>query len=251
MENLFKNNQLNIDELDKCEKNIIDIDLIKKNILNCFDDRDPISMNIFWKETNNIKYVEYPEKYFQELVFYTDEKKLLRCLEKETLQYLKAYDLMVHPITYDPIPIKLFENLELIDMNKIKESNLIEDIALEVFQDFSKISIFIDHKWFMELNKDKLLKFNYELSDFWLQNLTPDQKKCVHEKQILLKKNNELVNKEIEEIQKYLLEEIKIMLSCDKDDIKYMVNYIVLGALSIVIPKIKELYSDFSFAFNL
>jgi len=39
------------------------------------------------------------------------------------------------------------------------------------------------------------------------------------------------------------------MLKCDKEEIKYMVNYIVLGALGIVIPKIKELYPDFVFAF--
>jgi hypothetical protein len=39
------------------------------------------------------------------------------------------------------------------------------------------------------------------------------------------------------------------MLKCEKEEIKYMINYIILGALGIVIPQIKELYPDFVFGF--
>jgi hypothetical protein len=42
---------------------------------------------------------------------------------------------------------------------------------------------------------------------------------------------------------------MKQLLECDKEEFKYMINYIILGALGIVIPKIKELYPDFSFSF--
>ena len=206
-------------------------------------------MNIFWKEVNGVKNIEYPEESFSQLVFYVDSKKLLRCLEKETLRYLKTYNLMVHPVTSEPIPLNLFDGLEFVDLDKLEESKTVEDIALDVFQYFSKISIFIDYEWFIDLKKDKLLKLNYELKDFWLQNLSDEQKKAVSEKQILPLSNDELDEKSIEAIQRYLLNEIGIMLKCDKEEIKYMVNYIVLGALGIVIPKIKELYPDFVFAF--
>lgn len=228
---------------------IVDIIKIKESILNSIDDRDPISMNIFWKEVNGNKQIEYPEESFGQLVFYFDSKQLLRCLEKETLSYLKTYNLKVHPVTSEPIPSELFDNLILIDLVKIEESKTIQDIALDVFQFFSKISIFIDYEWFMELNKDKLLKFNYELKDFWLQNVSDSQKQIVSSSPVLAKSNEELDGKSKEEIQKYLLDEIKTMLQCDNQEVKYMINYIILGALGIVIPKIKELYPDFAFAF--
>jgi hypothetical protein len=57
-------------------------------------------------------------------------------------------------------------------------------------------------------------------------------------------------SKSIEEIQRYLLEQIRKMLKCEKEEIKYMINYIILGALGIVIPKIKEIYPDFAYGFS-
>ena len=53
----------------------------------------------------------------------------------------------------------------------------------------------------------------------------------------------------LEDIQKYLLGQLKVLLSCEKEDYKYMINYIIVGALGIVIPEIKEMYPDFSFSF--
>jgi hypothetical protein len=222
---------------------------LKADLLNCIDDRDPISMNIFWKEIDGKKQIEYPEENFSQLVFYTDSKKLLRCFEKETLRYLKTYNIILHPITSEPIPSELFDNLNILDLNKLEEQKTVEDIALDVFQYFSKISIFINYEWFTELNKDKLLKFNYELRDFWLQNVSDNQKLVVSDEPILSMSNDDLDSKSIEEIQRYLLEEIRNMLKCEKEEIKYMINYIILGALGIVIPKIKELYPDFVFSF--
>jgi len=228
---------------------VVNINQVKENILSSTDDRDPISMNIFWKEINGIKQIEYPEENFSQLVFFFDSKKLLRCLEKETLSYLKTYNLKLHPVTSEAIPEELFDNLSLVDLVKLEKSKTIEDIALDVFQYFSKISIFIDYEWFIELSKEKLLKFNYELKDFWLQNVPDNQKKLVSSSPILSKSNDELESKNTEEIQRYLLDEIKMMLQCENDEVKYMVNYILLGALGIVIPKIKELYPDFVFSF--
>ena len=56
---------------------------ILNQLINCYDDRDPISMNIFWTETNNNKTVVYPFDQLDQLVFYTDSKNKQRCLEKE------------------------------------------------------------------------------------------------------------------------------------------------------------------------
>ena len=55
---------------------------------------------------------------------------------------------------------------------------------------------------------------------------------------------------ELEKIQLYILNEISILLDVQKEELKYMINYILIGALGIVIPEIKELYPDFSFCFS-
>jgi hypothetical protein len=53
----------------------------------------------------------------------------------------------------------------------------------------------------------------------------------------------------IKDIQSYLLNQMKILLNCEKEELKFMISYILVGALGIVIPKIKELYPDFDLAF--
>ncbi len=238
----------NLEELN-ITKTPIDIEQVKINILNCIDDRDPISMNIFWEESTGTKKIVYPTDSYGQLVFYTDGNKMLRCLEKETLQYLLAYGLTVHPVTSEQLPQELFNDLDAVDLKKQEELKTVENIALDVFQYFAKISIFIDYEWFIALNKSSLLKFNYELKDFWFHNVSSTQKSMVSNAVILGKTNEDLEDETTEQIQKYLLGEIEQMLKCDKEEIKYMCNYIILGALGIVIPKIKELYPDFAFAF--
>ena len=142
-------------------------------------------------------------------------------------------------------------------MNSITEKNLeiekktktINDIAMDVFQKFSSLSIFIDSEWFLNLDKTKLIKFNYELRDFYVQNFSEDQKKLISSENILYLTDSGLSNKSIEDIQKYILSQMDILLENKKEELKYMINYILIGALGIVIPEIKELYPDFSFSF--
>ena len=87
------------------------------------------------------------------------------------------------------------------------------------------------------------------MKDFWLQNFSEDQKKDINTNPILAKDANELERDDINTIQLYLLNQMKMMLSCEKDEYKYMINYIIVGALGLVIPDIKDLYPDFAFAF--
>ena len=218
-------------------------------ILKCNEDRDLISMNLFWVEENGIRKIDYPEDQFDQLVFYTDSKNIVRGFEKETIRYMKTYNLINHPVSTEPIPVDVLAQVDLIDINHIKNAKTLENMALDVFQYFSKISIFIDHEAFLSLNKKQLIKFNYELRDFWLQNFGPEQRRNIHETEIFEKTEELLNNDSLENIQKYLLSQMEILLKCDVEEYKYMINYIILGALGIVIPQIKEMYPDFSFSF--
>jgi hypothetical protein len=214
-------------------------------LLNCDDDRDPISMNLFWTETNNIKTIVYPFEELDKLVFYTDKNNKIRCLEKETISHLKTYNILNHPVTMDQLPLEIFETIKPIE--KVKVS--IDDFALNIFQIFTKSSIFIDYKLFMTLDKNKLLIFNNEIKDIWIQNLTSHQRKLISDEPVFNKTNYDLQKYKLEDIQKYLLENMKIVLECNKEELSLMVNYIIIGALGIVISEIKENYSDVIFGF--
>jgi len=221
----------------------------KNNIMKSVDDRDPISLNIFWEEENGKRKIVYPKNDFKNLILYSDSNKMIRCFERESLQYMKTHNVIRHPVTGDMLPNFIFDNIEMIDMDELHKDDTIEDIAFDVFQYFSKISIFIDSEWFFQLKKDKLMRLNYEMKDFWLQNFSDEQRQQISSEPIFDMDEKELDTSELVDIQKYLLNQMKGMLKCDKQEYVYMINYIIIGALGLFIPEIKELYPDFSFAF--
>jgi hypothetical protein len=71
----------------------------------------------------------------------------------------------------------------------------------------------------------------------------------ISSKNILSKTNSDLHNDDLVIIQRYLLDQINELLQCKNEEFKYMINYIIIGALGLVIPYIKEIYSDFAFSF--
>lgn len=217
------------------------------DLINCHDDRDLLSMNIFWEEINGLKTVVYPDDKITDLVFYYDSKNLLRCFERNSLQYLKKYNIFYHPVTMENIPESIFELIEPIEFTENIVTN--EDLSLQVFQILSNMSIFINYDLFLNLSKDELCKFNYEIRDFWIQNFTEEQRNNISNN-ILQKTNSELENYDLVKIQQYLLNQLIELLNCEKEEYKYMINCIIVGALGIVIPEIKEFYPDFSFSFN-
>jgi len=219
-------------------------------ILKCNEDRDLISMNLFWIEENGIRKIVYPKEQIEQLIFYVDSKNIIRGFEKESIKYMKTYNFTNHPVSTEPIPENILAKVELIDITQIKNAKTLENIALDVFQYFSKMSIFINYEYFLNLDKTQLIKFNYELRDLWLQNINSEQRNNIHKNILLEKTEKDLRCDTLENIQKYLLSQMEILLKCNIEEYKYMINYIILGALGIVIPQIKEMYPDFLFSFN-
>jgi hypothetical protein len=217
-------------------------------LLICEDDRDPISMSLFWIEKDNTKSIVYPLDQLDNLVFYSDNQNKVRCLEQESIIYLKTYNFLKHPVTMETLPKELFDSIKVINIENNKVS--INDFALNVFQIFTKKSIFIDSNLFLQLNKDELIKFNNEIKDIWIQNLTPAQRGMISNESLFFKHIIELNKYSLEELQNYSLKNIKIALECNKEELSLMINYIIIGALGIVIPQIKENYSDVIFAFS-
>jgi hypothetical protein len=148
----------------------------------------------------------------------------------------------------EPLPKELFDSIKVINLENNEIS--IDDFALNVFQIFTKKSIFIDYNLFLQLNKNDLMKFNNEIKDIWIQNLTSLQREMISTESLFIKQTIELSKYNLAELQKYFLKDIKIALECNKEELVLMINYIIIGALGIVIPEIKENYSDVVFAFS-
>ena len=234
-------------KLNDIEKIIIDeLKLVDEfNLIDSIDDKDPISLSVFWIQDGDNKKIVYTD--ISNLILYKDSKGFIRCFEKDTLEYMKAHNILKHPITQDDIPTDILTRLNAKDLVKEQLSHTISEKAFSVFQKFASISIFIESEWFMELDKDRLKRLHYEMSDMYKQNLTDTQKKDLSA--ILFK--DDIRKFSLDEMRNYLLTQIEYLLDVKKEELKYMCNYIVVGSLGLVIPQIKELYPDFCFSFTI
>jgi len=217
------------------------------NIINSYYDIDPITMTQLWElNENNNKVRVYPENKINELIYYYDYNNRLICFELESIKFLKYYNIKTHPITFDPIPSNIFNNINCID---IIINDDIENIAANIFKSLKILSVNINYKLFLLLSNDNLLKLYYELNDFWKQNFTCSQKELIKENIghtiIFNKQQSELKNNSLEKIQKYILIEMKLLLTCNIEEYKHMISYIIVCALSTVIPEINKDYPGF------
>ena len=223
------------------------------DIFDSCDERDPISLQYYYKIIDSKKVLLIDN--MDNLIIYKEMdlncKFFVRCLEKDSLSYLKNFNITKHPVSQLEIPEGVFA---MVDSKEtvVKDSLTVKERALQVFQIFTNISIFIDYNLFVNLSKNKILKLNYELEDFYYKNLSIDQRKLLDKnngKQIFKLKNDDLEEMGEDEIKFYLLDQIEQVLKCDDKETKFMANYIILGGLSLVIIEVKELYENFSFTF--
>jgi hypothetical protein len=149
----------------------------------------------------------------------------------------------------EEIPNDVFKKICAKDLEKERKRKTNNEIAFDIFQKLSSLSIFIDSELFMHLSKEKLIKFNNEISDIYKKNFSSYQLKEISNRILFSKCNNELVSMSIDCIQNYLLRDIDDLLSVKKENLKYMCNYLLVGSLSIVIPKVRKLYPDICFNF--
>jgi len=219
------------------------------DIFDSNDLRDPVSLKTFYsKDSHGNKRLIYDKP--ENLVLYKESDTIIRCLEKETLSYLKAYNISKHPVSQLEIPKSTFKRVEV---KKIETELTPEEKALQVFQLFTKISIFIDYKLFLKLNKKNLIKLNYELKDFYYQNFSSSDRGKIDNgngKLYFQYDESNLKELEVSQIQLYLLDQIEKLLTYPNEDLKFMINYIVLGGLSLVIEEVKEYYDNFNFSFQ-
>jgi len=217
-------------------------------VLDSIDMRDPVSLKDFYKvNKDGIKEIVYEN--VDDLIIYRESETIVRCFEKESLEYMKSYKITSHPISQKEIPENIFNMIKKKELNTILTS---KEKALQVFQLFTNISIFIDYNLFCNLSKKDLLKLNYELKDFYYQNFSVEDRSKIDNKdgkQYFKLENSTLDQKSDEEIKLYLLEQMENILNYKENDLKFMINYILLGGLSLVINEVKKYYENFNFSF--
>jgi len=235
------------------------------HLLSC-DNKDPITQEDIWIREDGVK-IKSDEIPSYKLFSYSDTDNIIRCFNIETIINMINNDCIAHPITGIDMDIESIKRAT--EMYKIlKDNNVINEksddrseeekvnsYAFDVFQKFSIISIFIDHQWFIKLNKKDLEKLNYELQDFYDQNVTeenkllmvpPEGKAFAITKSEFSSKYNEL------EMKKYLLENIdKVISSSEDESMKTLGSYIMIGGLAVVCKEIRERYPDFVYGFSL
>ena len=223
------------------------------DIFDSIDEKDPITLEYFYSSNNGQLKLEYHD--IEDLIIYPEidsrNNKLIRCIKKDSLSYLKNYNITKHPVSQIEITEEV---LNLVEEKKgIEETELsIKDKSLQVFQIFNNISIFIDFNLYLQLSKQNLCKLNYELKDFYYQNLSSEQRVVIDKndgEKLFKLDTNDLENEDIEFIQFYILNQIEPVIKCDHEEIKLMANYLVLGGLSLVIDEVKESYENFAFSF--
>ena len=95
----------------------------------------------------------------------------------------------------------------------------------------------INYKLYLNLKKEELLTLNYEISDFYSQNLSIDDRKKIDKedgKQFFYLSKAMLQEKEEDFIKFYILEQIENIISYSEDDFKFMLNYSTLYCIVLV-----------------
>lgn len=211
--------------------------------INSIEDIDIISLNQIWEIKDNIKVLVYENK--DNLITYKDENNNIHCFEKESIQYLKDYNIILHPITKVRIPQSVLDSVNIV-IKKVEKTN--NDLALEVVQLLTNYSYFIDRKHIINLNINNIIKLYQECHSFINYNI-PKNKVYEMQNTYDIFKINPYIFPKIKNNFNYLLKCFIKLLEYNDDMIKIISSHIIMAGLSIVNKDVKQLYPDFTFGF--
>ncbi|VVU95694.1 hypothetical protein CPAV1605_1449 [seawater metagenome] len=234
-----------------------------------FDNKDPISQEDIWimEKDQRKQSSEIP---IYKMFSYRDNESNIRCFNIESIKNMIDNNISTHPLTNDKIDDSVFERgklmIKILEENKIlikEEENdelnetKIKNLAFDVFQMFNFISVFVDSSCFLNLKIDKLFKLNYELKDFYENNVSiADRSIMVPPDGKVFTKTSEKLKNDFDgnklQIQKYILENIaKVIGSSEDPSLKNLGNYLMIGGLAVICPEIRERYPDFAYSFSV
>lgn len=233
MENNSKLSQLCSTNDDNC----------KLSPLDSIEDKDIISLNTIWEMVDGEKTLVHEEP--DNLICYKDESNHIHCFEKESIQYLKDYKINKHPITNIIIPQEILDSVD-IKIEKIEKT--VEQKALEIINLLTHLSFFIDIQVFLELDSQQLDSLYYESRSFFNSNIPTNHINILISQYDIFTIDLNDFKTSTNKLE-YILKCFKVLLEYEDESIRILSNYIIIGSLSIVNKKVKELYPDMSFNF--
>lgn len=213
-----------------------------ENILKSTEDKDIISLNQIWDTINEERKIVYDN--LDNLITYKDSNNHYHTFEKESIQYMKEYNINKHPITGTIIPQEVFDKVN-IKIPKNEKTNY--ELALDISQLLTHNSFYIDHNIFMKLNKNDLYKVYNEAYLFFNENIP---KNIIDE----IKSNNDIFNITNIKFNSYKKDKLKYLLKCflsllenTNESIRITSCYIIIASLSFVSDEIKNQYPYLNF----
>ena len=196
---------------------------------------EPITLENFYEDN---KIIVKEDEY---IIYKEDETNRINAFHYTSLLGMKKNNIIKHPITQNIIPQYVFTSAKTIakKFNFKEDTNIsLEQLSLKAFQYFNSLSIFIDHKKFIELQDIQYKKLSWELSSFFNCNLTNKQKQQFN-KNTFFKSND----------KKNILEEIIFIMENVSQNDKVFISYLILGGIAIVMPDVKKDYPYLEFGF--
>ena len=227
------------------------------------DDQDPITCDIFWTMSNNMKIPSAFNKYY--LFSYVDIHDKIRCLTVFTLHDIIKSGNYVHPITMDPMPevdiVRANQLIEVYDSKLNLFANHQDEMSPEfllktrtntIFNGLHTCDIYIEEKWFTQIvSYDKLMNVIKKTHDIIKNNVNAIS--TLRNGQLMEKNTYKLPflsyescrnTKDIIHVKNYIVDEWEKMIDLHKKTENPISIWILLKGLSQAVPEIETKYQE-------
>ncbi|KAF4699308.1 hypothetical protein FOZ63_034075 [Perkinsus olseni] len=234
----------------------------------CDDPQDPVSLQRIW--------VEGPDggrKASDEIEFlfsYYEDDKFIRGFSITTLQYMLRQPRPIqHPVSRKVIPDSVLERAEQMvkhlestgaidpvtvrDLASLPLKDLtrrdVQQLSLEVWQLMARQSVYVEEDTLVDMDRAQLLMLNSELRSMFTENFTVEQRRLfyppdgtpfmnIHEAIIGGSEDIPPSSRSLGAVQG-ILRDLRTILTNAPENMKFMVSYVIVGALAVVSSPIR------------
>ncbi|EER12377.1 hypothetical protein Pmar_PMAR001176 [Perkinsus marinus ATCC 50983] len=242
-----------------------------KDYCKCDDPQDPVSLQRIW-----IEHEDGTRRASDDIDFlfsYWEDDKFVRGFSITTLQFmLRQPRPILHPVSRQVIQDGVLERAErmvkLLEASGAIEPITVRDLAtlpqkeltrrdmqhlsLEVWQLLGRQSVYVEEDTLVDMDRTQILMLNSELRSMFTENFTEDQRRQffppdgrpfmkIHE---ALMGGGEDIPTSLRTLSAVqgILKDLRTILTNAPDNMKFMVTYVIVGALAVVSGPIRSRY---------
>ncbi|KAF4671122.1 hypothetical protein FOL46_000431 [Perkinsus olseni] len=237
----------------------------------CDDPQDPVSLQRIWVEGQDGGRKASDEIEF--LFSYYEDDKFIRGFSITTLQYMLRQPRPIqHPVSRKVIPDSVLERAEQMvkhlestgaidpvtvrDLASVPLKDLtrrdVQQLSLEVWQLMARQSVYVEEDTLVDMDRAQLLMLNSELRSMFTENFTVEQRRLfyppdgtpfmkIHEAIIGGSEDIPPSSRSLGAVQG-ILRDLRTILTNAPENMKFMVSYVIVGALAVVSSPIRARY---------